>query len=578
MSLSTHFLPDMPARPAMPAAEATRVRHSSPTEGFVRAQVSLRRRDLALAAGCGAIAASGATLLLGLSGWFLAGAALAGSAGPAAAQAFNYLLPSAGMRGLAIVRTAGRYGERLFGHRAAFSALAELRPALFAGIAASPPRRALALTSGDASARLVQDVDAIEAAFVRRPAPWGAASAMGAALAVLALASPWAPAVFAVGMGAQLAIGRHLARRWCGQAGRDVLRAAGDLKNIVGAYLPATAELRCFDLVPRAADAIMARDAELGATLLRRHQAEADMAAMQVGITTATLLAVAALAASATVPLLALAVLASLAAMDGAAPLLRAAQQQGALQEAMARLDATIEPDTASPRSLHDVAGAASRFSDTAAMAGIETGARTECGIATLEIDGRIFLPGDRIGVVGPSGSGKTAILETLLGLRPASPGRLRVGGRPLEDHPIGWARASFAYVPQDPRPLTGTVADNLRLGDPRADDRTLWRALADARLDARIHAMPDGLHTWIGAGGIALSGGECRRLSLARALLRPACWLMLDEPTEGLDAAIEHELLDALRERLRHTGQGLLLVSHRPAPLGLCRTLIELR
>lgn len=584
MSVSPRLLPDMPAHRDTGSEATTRVPRRSPIERFVRVQARLRRGDLALAAACGAIAASGATLLLGLSGWFLAGAALAGSAGPAAVQAFNYLLPSAGMRGLAILRTAGRYGERLFGHRAAFAALAELRPALFAGIAASPPRRALALSSGEASARLVQDVDAVEAAFVRRPAPWTAAGAMGAALAVLALASPWAPAVFAAGMGVQLAIGRRLARRWCGEAGRDALRASGALKDAVGAYLPATAELRCFGLAPRAVDAIMARDAELGAAILRRNHAEADLAAIHAGITTATLLAVAVLAASAPLPMLALAVLASLAAMEGAAPLLRAAQQHGALREAAARLDAAMDGrGAADAAGAMGMDGAGDRAMSVEAprdltMATEGTGDRTVARTAVLEIDGTIFPPGACVGIVGPSGAGKTALLETLLGLRAAAPGRFRVNSQALEARPTGWARPCFAYMPQEPRLLTGTVADNLRLAAPLADDSALWQALADAQLDARIHTLPRGLQTWIGDGGVALSGGECRRLSLARALLRPAPWLVLDEPTEGLDGATERALIAALGARLRHTGQGLLLVSHRPAPLHLCRTLIDLR
>ena len=104
----------------------------SPIRAFLQGQTRRRRADLLIAGFAAALAAAGATLMLGLSGWFLAGAAAAGLGGALAVQAFNYLLPSAGLRGLAIVRTAGRYGERLFSHRAAFQALAALRPALFA--------------------------------------------------------------------------------------------------------------------------------------------------------------------------------------------------------------------------------------------------------------------------------------------------------------------------------------------------------------------------------------------------------------------------------------------------------------
>jgi ATP-binding cassette subfamily C protein CydC len=104
-----------------------------------------------------------------------------------------------------------------------------------------------------------------------------------------------------------------------------------------------------------------------------------------------------------------------------------------------------------------------------------------------------------------------------------------------------------------------------------------MWEALRDAALDERIRAAPAGLNAWLGDNGERLSGGERRRLSLARAFLRPAPWLLLDEPTEGLDAATEAVVLDRLAARLDRTGQGVVLVSHRPAPLAICRRTLNL-
>lgn len=117
---------------------------------------------------------------------------------------------------------------------------------------------------------------------------------------------------------------------------------------------------------------------------------------------------------------------------------------------------------------------------------------------------------------------------------------------------------------------IAGTVRANLALAGARTDD-ALWDALADAALEARVRALPQGLDTWIGENGERLSGGERRRLSLARALLRDAPWLLLDEPTEGLDAATEALVVQRLDARLKRTGQGLVLVSHRSAPRALC-------
>ena len=521
----------------------------SPIGDFLERQARLRRGDLMIAALSGAATAAATTLLLGLSGWFLAGAALAGAGGPIAVQAFNYLLPSAGLRALAIIRTAGRYGERLFGHRAAFRALAALRPALFAGLAAAPPQLALGLSSGEASARLVQDVGAIETVFVRRSAPWAATAGAGAAAAVIALASVWAAIAYLAGQGLQITAGRILADRLSRDPGRDQLQASGRLKDGLGAYLQAAPELRCFDLMSRAVEALMAHDAELGRAGLAGRDAEAHLALAQAGLAAATLVAVAALSSSSALPLAALAVLATLAGLDGVSGLLRAAQQQGAYQEAVARLDAVLvapDPAAAAPN------------------------------LAVLEIDGRRFEPGTRLGVAGPSGCGKTRTLEALVGLRPAPPGRFRIGPTRLETVPEGWARPLFAYAPQDARLVTGTVSENLRLAAPEADEAALWDALADAQLDGRVRQLPQGLETWLGDGGEVLSGGERRRLSLARAYLRPAPWLLLDEPTEGLDRQTEADVVAALDRRLSRTGQGLVIVSHRPAPLTLCSATLD--
>ena len=196
----------------------------------------------------------------------------------------------------------------------------------------------------------------------------------------------------------------------------------------------------------------------------------------------------------------------------------------------------------------------------------------SEPGLRLLDQD---FAPGDRIAITGPSGAGKTTLLERLLALRPCPPGTIALGGEDLAQLDPAVARAAFAHAPQDAALIAGTVADNLRLAAPDASDDALWEALRDAALDERIRAAPAGLNAWLGDNGERLSGGERRRLSLARALLRPAPWLLLDEPTEGLDAGTEALVLDRLAARLDRTGQGVVLVSHRPAPLAICgRTL----
>uniref|UniRef100_A0A0N4YZX8 ABC transporter domain-containing protein n=1 Tax=Parastrongyloides trichosuri TaxID=131310 RepID=A0A0N4YZX8_PARTI len=179
--------------------------------------------------------------------------------------------------------------------------------------------------------------------------------------------------------------------------------------------------------------------------------------------------------------------------------------------------------------------------------------------------------PPQRLAIAGPSGAGKTTLIERLMSLRPASPGEILHGEVDAAALDAETLRPLFAYAPQQAVLLTGSVRENLRLAAPTADDDQLWAVLEDAGLADRIRAAPGGLDASVGENGARLSGGERRRLGLARAYLRPAPWLVLDEPTEGLDAATEAQVLERLAARLHHSGQGLIVVSHRPAPLALC-------
>jgi ATP-binding cassette, subfamily C, bacterial CydC len=179
--------------------------------------------------------------------------------------------------------------------------------------------------------------------------------------------------------------------------------------------------------------------------------------------------------------------------------------------------------------------------------------------------------PGARVAIIGRSGAGKTRLLETLAGIRHDAPERLLVDGRDTAALGLYRLRPFFALVPQNPMLIAGTVLDNLRIARPGTTEPQLWEALAVACFDREVRDFPDGLGQWIGEAGLQLSGGQRKRLALARGLLSARPWLLLDEPSEGLDGETERRLVDALRNWLGRTGRGLLLVSHRAAPLSLC-------
>ena len=183
--------------------------------------------------------------------------------------------------------------------------------------------------------------------------------------------------------------------------------------------------------------------------------------------------------------------------------------------------------------------------------------------------------PGETVALVGPSGAGKSTVLSVLLGFVQPDAGRVLVDWDDLgEFSPNAW-RAQIAWVPQHPHLFAGTVADNIRLGRPTASFESVRAAAAAANALSFIEALPAGFDTRLGDRGNGLSAGQRQRLALARAFLRDAPLLLLDEPTSNLDAESEAEVIDAV-ERLK-TGRTVILVAHRPALMALADRVVEI-
>ena len=499
----------------------------------------LRRATL-----CAVIAALAGIALLALAGWFLTAAAMAGAAGTLAVQAFNYLVPSAAIRLLAILRTVSRYGERLWSHRAALEAMGGLRASLFARLAAQDSRTALPLSSGDAAARLTGDIDALEDLVVRRPSR---IAGLMAALAgvMLAASGGWLSALLlAVMLAALPPLLRILARRLTEGPAQQAADALGALRARYVELASARAEIAAYGLGDRVI-------AELAPLTRRLDRARARLFIGE-GVQAALLAAYSALAvmlvllgADAPAPLVALALLASAGAVEAMAGLSRTAFRQASVDAGLARLaalDALPLDDAPAP------------FTATAQV--IRLGDVELC-------------PGARVAITGRSGSGKSLLAEGLAGLRPIT-ADAALGSHLLAACCGAELHDQFALSPQDAPMLAGSIADNLRLARPGIDAADMADALHVACLDQRIASLPGGIDYRLGEAGGTLSGGERKRLSLARALLTGRPWLLLDEPTEGLDAATEALLISRLRIWLDRTGTGLILISHRPAPLTL--------
>lgn len=198
-------------------------------------------------------------------------------------------------------------------------------------------------------------------------------------------------------------------------------------------------------------------------------------------------------------------------------------------------------------------------------------------GRASDAVSGASFevAPGETVALVGPSGAGKSTLLNVVLGFVPPTEGRVRVAGVDLVDvSPERW-RERIAWVPQRPHLFAGTIAENVRLARPDADDAQLREALREAGALEFVDALPAGVRTVLGEDGAGLSAGQRQRLALARAFLADRPVVLLDEPTAALDGGTEAEVVEAVR-RLA-VGRTVLLVVHRPALLSVADRVVRL-
>lgn len=508
------------------------------------------RRVFRVAGLLAAAAAIAAVLLLGLSGWFITGAALAGLSGVLAVQSFNYLVPSAAIRLLAIFRTTARYGERLHAHRAALMALATVRARLFDRILAVRDMRKLA--AGDAVTRLVQDIGALEDSLVRKPALPAAFAGAAIGLALAWFASPWASFALLAFL-AGLVLWAHLATpRLLAAAATDMAAALARLKAGMVDHAAASPEILAYGLAPAIGRSLASETATLDKARQRFARGEAIIDAGLVLGGAAAMAAMLTLSRAA-LPLTVLAMLAAAGAIEALSGYVRGVSRGAIVAAALSRLEELADEPFLPVRQ--------GTVSIPVAPA------------ITLDRDGRHVRleAGERLAIAGRSGSGKTNLIETIASIRPADPHcGIRLDGQPLSSLPPETVRTAFALSPQDAQLLSGTVRDNLRVARAGLSDEQLWAALEVACFDVEVRAMPQGLDQWVGDGGTRLSGGQRKRLSIARAILAARPWLLLDEPSEGLDVVTEARLVRRLDTWLRETGTGLVVVSHRRALLAL--------
>lgn len=510
-----------------------------------------RRRALAWGLVIGMFSALAGVALLALAGKGVA--AGAGGVGLVGVSALIWLRP------VVLIRPLLRWWERMSSHAAAFQALADTRVWFFRRLAERMPAGIGLRGSGDLLGRVISDVEALDRLYLGGLMPAAAALAVVVAIALLLGAEPMLMLLLVLPLGLALILPLVLAPA----AARAAQKAADERGALRAAAVDPVAGL----------EDTLAANAE-GRALARLEQADATLMAAQREVSMRS-----AAAGTAGTLLTQVAVLAALGwglvtGSAGAAMAVLALFLAIAAAEAlglMPRAGALMAGAAASARRLFEAADTRPPVEEPATPAPLPTGNELVLSGVTFGwrpdappvLDGLDFTlkPGERVAILGPSGAGKSSLAALLLKFAAPQSGTIRLGGTDIQDLSSAELRQRIVCLSQNARLFDASIAENLRLAAPGAPDAALWRALAKAGVSEFVRSLPEGLETRCGEGGTRFSGGEARRIALARALLPPAAILILDEPTVGLDAEAERAFMATLGTATE--GRGLLIITH---------------
>ncbi|MBL5965884.1 cysteine/glutathione ABC transporter ATP-binding protein/permease CydC [Lelliottia amnigena] len=498
--------------------------------------------------------------LLTLSGWFLSASAVAGFAG---LYSFNYMLPAAGVRGTAIARTAGRYFERLVSHDATFRVLQHLRIFTFSKLLPLSPAGLARFRQGDLLNRVVADVDTLDHLYLRVISPLVGAFVV-IAVVTLGLCMLDVPLALTLGgiMLLTLLLLPPLFYRAGKATGEKLTRLRGDYRQQLTSWLQGQAELTIFGASRRYRARMESTELSWHEAQRRQSELTALSQALMLLIGGFAVIAMLWMAAGGvggnTQPgaLIALFVFCALAAFEALAPVTGAFQHLGQVIASAVRITQIVEqtPEVQFKEG-HSV------VPDSVAVQLTEVTFAYE-GQTQNALDGinLTVQAGQNVAILGRTGCGKSTLLQLLTRAWDPRQGQILFNTTPLTDFNEQTLRKIVSVVPQRVHLFSATLRDNLLLASPTASDEALCAVLEKVGLHKLLE--DDGLNAWLGEGGRQLSGGELRRLAVARALLHDAPFMLLDEPTEGLDATTESQILDLLAQTMKN--KTVLMVTHR--------------
>ncbi len=486
-----------------------------------------------------------------------------------------------GVRFFGLSRGVFRYLERLASHDLALRVLGRLRRWFFRALEPLVPARTVEMRSSDLLTRAVTDVESLQNFFIRAVAPplVAALVAMAAGL-VLGIYSSGLAFAFVVGYTAAAVVVPLAVIRLGADTGVELIATRSDLAVATADGIEGMADLLVFGRADAQKTFVNELSQSASALGERAARFEALGTAGVSFATHATVWLVLLLA----IPMvgdgrftgvgLAVTCLVVLAAFEAVQPLPAAARGMSEQLAAADRIFAILDTSPAvtdpveSPVELRRDAGAAIE------VRGVSFTYPGAPGPALGDLDLEIA-DGRRVAVVGPSGSGKSTLARLLLRFWDPTHGEIRLAGTPLGSYSQQTLRRAIGVLPQRTDLFTGTIRDNLLLAGPTADQRGLDRAAAAADLLDTIRALPDGWETWIGEHGMQLSGGQRRRLALARLVLQDPLVAVLDEPTSGLDPVTEDRVMRSMLELFK--ARTTIVITHRLVALDIFDEIVVL-
>ncbi|HLI07362.1 MAG TPA: thiol reductant ABC exporter subunit CydC [Ktedonobacteraceae bacterium] len=526
------------------------------------AQLSPFRWWIALAILLGCVMVASNMLLLGMAAYLIAAAAL----GP---LLVTLVMPIYFVQLMSVVRSTSRYAERLVSHNATFRLLARLRVWLYTRLKPLAPSLLLRYRSGDVLTRLVSDVEELQNVYLRAVSPIIVAIVVGLLsfyiFSIFSFLLAWVALAFLIASGLGIPWLVSLLARG---VGRQQLAVRAELNAQVLDGIQGVQDLLAFGRAGDQRQKVAALDRKL-AQLQRRmavitglEQALNDLMS-NMALFALLVLAIPLVATKAIngvyLGFLALIILASFEAI---LPLGEAFQFLGTSLAAAERLFAIADtaPAVTEPVAPLVIENSASR-GHTLEFAHVSFAYPSGEGDAISDIS-FCLAPGKRVALVGPSGGGKSTLVRLALRFWDPTRGEIRLDGQDMRRYALDDLRALVSVVDQDTYLFNDTIRGNLLLARPDADESDLERVLEQAQLGGLVRRLPKGLTTWVGEQGLRLSGGERQRIAIARALLKDAPLLILDEPTANLDPLTEQALLDDLDMLMQ--GRTVLMTTHR--------------